>query len=292
MTINAVSRSFACVPSSDGIRYTKFPAGKAMFSEGFETGDLSYTGGGVFTWSAPNRTAVVSTGAKSGSYSLSFLYPGDGTIGSDDRHFIEQRYTLANPQRELWYRYWLRVPSTFYHNSSGTSVGSSTNNKLFALWMDGYSSAGDGPTVAWEYWPVSGGGSEVTIHWSEGSYKTAGSHIQYTPFISIPGDRGRWMELVMHIKASTSRTLPIGDSSYPYRTDNDGVIQMWRRWESEETFTKMHEVTTANIAAPAGGPNGFKYGYFMGYANSAFSSDTEWLLDDLRIATSNIWGLS
>lgn len=27
MTINAVSRSFACTPSSDGVRYTKFPAG-------------------------------------------------------------------------------------------------------------------------------------------------------------------------------------------------------------------------------------------------------------------------
>ena len=30
MTINAVSRSFACVPSSDGIRYTKFPAGTGI----------------------------------------------------------------------------------------------------------------------------------------------------------------------------------------------------------------------------------------------------------------------
>jgi len=180
----------------------------------------------------------------------------------------EQRFDLGAPHRDIWFRYWLRVPVNYDH------VGANpTNRKFFALWMDGYSAGGDGPTVAWEFWDNgSNNGSNLAFHFGEGGYTVMGGHKQHTPFISYPADRGRWMQIVLHIKAATNST------------SNDGVIQMWRRWENEGSFTKFHDIASANIAAPSGGPNGWKAGYIMGWANAAYSQNTEWLMDDFTIS--------
>ena len=49
----------------------------------------------------------------------------------------------------------------------------------------------------------------------------------------------RWMQLVFHVKCSTS----IGA--------DDGIIQMWRRWSDESSFTKIHELLTARLDIPS-----------------------------------------
>lgn len=237
-----------------------------LFFDSFESGDLSKTNSEGFRWLSPNKTSVVSSEAIDGSRTLRFLYPATN-------YMSEQRFDLGGAYRDIWFQYWLRVPTNYSHAAENP-----TNRKLFALWMDGYSSKGNGPTIAWEFWRDSGGGSIVAFHYSAGGYKVMGPHLQYTPFISVPGDRGRWMEITLHVKASSNST------------SEDGVIEMWRRWQGESDSQRklIHRTTNADIAAPSGGPNGWAAGYIMGWANVAYSQDTQWLLDSFTVSTSSL----
>lgn len=95
------------------------------------------------------------------------------------------------------------------------------------------------------------------------------------------------MQLVIHVRSATTRVTPINESSYPYLS-SDGRIELWRRWEDEDSFTQIHEVTDANIAPPPGGPNGWAAGYLLGWANAAYEEHTEWLIDEVTISTESL----
>ena len=247
---------------------------QSIFADDFSSGDLSKTQNG-FVWDGINNTGVIAGVGRGGSHGLRFRYPADVNDS-----FAEQRFAIGSANSEIWCKFWMRVPDNFDHAPG--------NNKLFAIWMDDYSASGGGPTVVWEYWPQ-GAGSELAVHWSEGDNVTAGVHILHAPFISIPADRGRWMEICLHVKAATTRVTPINPSSNPYNI-SDGIIQLWRRWDSDSNWTQLHDVTTANIAPPPGGPNGFSYGYVLGWCNSGFAEETDFVVDDFAISASSLLG--
>lgn len=259
-------------------------------SDSFESRDLSAGQVGGLTWGSPNRTTLVtqdsqqgdmviynregpvelpqgskSWKAKDGNVSMRFDFPGKKGA------WAEQRFSLASAQQEIWIRFWLRVPTNYRHGP-----GSPSNNKLFALWMDDYSSKGAGPSVIWEFWNDGSGGSKLAYHYSPGGHKVAGSHQQEQTFIRYPADQGRWMQLVMHVKAASGASA------------NDGVIELYRRWEDEKEFSVLHSDKQANIAPPAGGPFGWKAGYFMGWSNPGYEAATEWLLDDVALSSSSL----
>ena len=96
---------------------------------------------------------------------------------------------------------------------------------------------------------------------------------QYEPFIESDTDRGRWMQIVFHVQAESAE----GEA--------DGIIETWRRWEDEDTFTKLHETFDAALKIPAGGPAGFQGGYLMGWASDSYAEETEWLLDFFELST-------
>ena len=262
-----------------------------LFSDGLESGDFSSTNAGGFAWTDGSWTTVVSDDTElAGSSSspqpkataASFAggdwtpYSGNNSIRfryAAGAFMSEQRFNLGTAEKDIWISYWLRVPTNFQHGTS-----SPTNHKLFALWMDDYSNKGAGPTVAWEFWGDGSGGSDLAFHYGSGG-TGLGSHLQLTPFISYPSDQGRWMHVVFHVNDSTSSG------------SNDGVIQMWRKWDGEGTYTKFHEKLDNDIAAPAGGPNGWEAGYLMGWANAAYSNNTEWLVDNFELANSDIWNV-
>jgi len=258
--------------------------GEPLLVDSFESGDMSATNEAGFDWSRNNRTSVVTSEAavynngtiynpidlannwepKHGKHSLRFRYPAGEFLA-------EQRFNLGKAYKDIWFQYWVRVPVNYFHGQSSPS-----NHKFFALWMDGYSYHGNGPTVIWEFWGDDTGSSRLAYHYSEGGYNILGGHIDRQPFISVPDDRGRWMEITIHVKASSQ-----GQS-------NDGVIELWRRWESEspDKRTLLHRKTDAVLPIPPEGPQGWKNGYFMGWANAAYSSDTEWLIDHVTISES------
>lgn len=261
-----------------------------IVSESFESGDLSASHSSGFNWSGTNKTSLVKRDANAGDtiiyahnrateevvgfdrewqaidgdVSMRFNYPAG-------EYQSEQRFSLEDAHTDLWIRFWLKVPINFKHSSN-----SPTNNKLFALWMDGYSSKGDGPTAFWTFWHDGSGGSTLAYHYARGGYTVANAAKEQTSFIRYPEDQGRWMQIVMRVKAASSSSA------------NDGIMQFYRRWADESSFTLFHDHRSADIAPPSGGPFGWKAGYFMGWSNPGYAQDTEWLLDDLVISRSSL----
>lgn len=247
-----------------------------LFTDSFESGNFTASNSDGFRWASPNSTSIANKTTShiphDGDYSLRFTYPANAA-------WSEQRFYIGQPKDDIWFSFWLKVPTNFAHGSA--------NNKLFAVWMDEYSARGDGPTVVWESWGNGSGGSNLAVHWSEGNYVAAGEHIQLKPFINATTDRGKWMQIVLHVKAATRRATPINNSSYPYLR-SDGVIEFWRRWEGQTTFEKLHDVQNANIAPPTNGPKGWLSGYLMGWANAAYSTNTDWLIDQFTISETSL----
>lgn len=261
-------------------------SGETLIVDSFESGDMSATNTDGFDWGRNNRTSVVTADAavynngeienpigsgqnwepKHGEHSLRVRYAAGSAMA-------EQRFNLGGAYEDIWLQYWVRVPINYSHGKSSPS-----NHKFFALWMDDYSNKGEGPTIAWEFWGSGDGSSRLAFHYSEGSFNILGGHQGHDDFISVPGDRGRWMEITIHAKASSN-----GQS-------NDGVIELWRRWENESPSQRklMHQRTDAVLPVPSQGPQGWNAGYFMGWANAAYANDTEWLIDHITISEESL----
>jgi hypothetical protein len=200
-----------------------------------------------------------------GDHSLLVSYPAGES-------WAEQRFDLGTAYKELWLQYWVKVPPNYFHGQSFPS-----NHKFLALWMDAYSQKGEGATVLWEFWGSDDGSSRLAVHYNEGAAGTSTGHLQRTAFVS-PDDQGRWMEITVHLKASSDNAT------------HDGIIELWRRWENEPASNreKLHSVTDALLSSPTSGPKGWQSGYFMGWANSPYAQDTEWLIDHITISENSL----
>lgn len=254
-----------------------------IFSDDFESGDLSSTNAEGFRWTSDVETSVVNGEAVvwngedvhipiadgkdwtaiEGTHSLRFRYPAN-------EPWAEQRFDLGAPHPDLWVRFWVRVPLNYVHGAEDTP----RNQKFLSIWMDGYSSRGDGSTVWLGFWPTGADGtdSNLAVTYSAGGYTASRAYQQYQPFITSSRDRGRWMQIVFHTRAQSAPGVA------------DGVMETWRRWEDEESFTKLHEVLDAEIRIATGGPAGFQRGYLMGWANGHYAEETEFLLDLFEVS--------
>lgn len=242
------------------------PSGVVAF-DNFESGNFSSASGMSWQGSAFRSMANVSRPGGAGANSLLLHYwggPGDS--------ISEQRFDLNASYDEIYVRWWLRVPTNFVHQQQPSASGD--NNKLMFIWMDGYSGAGTGASVGWEYWSDGAGGSQLAVHHTIGNNTGAGPHLGYTPWISVPADRGRWMKMIMHVRKSSGRTV------------SDGLIRMWRQWAGESSPTLFHNETNVLLPAPVppATETGFAHGYFMGAANTGFAADTDWLIDDVEFS--------
>lgn len=269
-----------------------------LLVDSFESADMSKTSPSGFKWGSNNGTSVVMQDmddgplvvynnnviynihsptmpdgtvrdwtAKTGNHSLRFRY----TAG---KNWTEQRFDIGTPQREVWIRYWLRVPTNFTYGAE--RIG---NNKFFSIWMDGYEAFGDGSTAWLALWPDSNANANLAYTYSKGKKTGSGGYKQHTPFFTT-ADRGRWMQIVWRLKVQSSEGA------------SDGIIQTYRRWSNESAFIKLHEDLNVPLRVPDAGPDGFKHGYILGWASSTYAEDTEWLLDDFAISTSAPEGMS
>jgi len=241
----------------------------ALNTNGFRWGGTNYTSVVGMLNGQPTRVYAGSVinevmagydfNCYSNTYCLRFRYPAGGDMA-------EQRFDLGTSYRDVWFRYWLRVPNNYTHGSRSPS-----NHKFFALWMDAYE--GSSPLLIWEFWGTSNGSSTLGYHFRQ-TGGSDGPHLDQKPFISVPTDRGRWMQVVIHAKAATSNS------------SNDGVVELWRRWSNESAFTKLHEYNSANFTPVSN--NGWRYGYFMGWTNAPYAQETEWLMDDLTVSNESL----
>jgi len=251
-------------------------SGELLVSDSFESGDMSTTSAAGFRWSDTKTTSVVTADtevfvtspvnhpapktsrweAKTGDHALMLRYDAG-------RSWTEQKFHLREAQPEIWMSFWLRVPTNYSHPKV---EGANDNQKLFRLWMDGYGQKGDGSTVGMSFRGDGHGGSYFFA-------KIAGSGDKgRVPFIKIPGDRGKWMHLVVHVDSESSPG------------EKDGLMEVWRKWDGDSDYTKTHDFKDQPIKLSST-KKGFASGYLMGWANAVYPVDTEFLLDDFKLST-------
>lgn len=293
-------RNIIFVIFTGSLNLTSYASSATDFSDSFESGDMSTTNVDGFSWGKNNKTSIVtqhpedgpvalynnksiyrvhsaatSEGrvkdwtAKSGENSLRFRY----SAGSP---WTEQRYDLGSSYPEIWFSYWIRIPTNYYREL-GTNGGK--NNKWFNIQMAPMSQYQDKTVsrVEMQEWSNGAGGMKINIQFrngSNGKYKSSNS---YPDFVT-PDDAGRWMLLTYHLKASSTTT------------STDGILRMYRKWEDETSDTLINELIDINVGIGAGSISsnrkGWAAGYIMGYANDPYKNDTEWLFDSLTISSS------
>lgn len=189
------------------------------------------------------------------------------------------RVWLRNADNSASNAHWVGTVRNERLARSATAVerlGDTSNNKLWAVWMDDYSSHGFGPTVLWEFWSNGRDGSDLAVHWSSGMMTGGGPHMMVLPFIDPARDRGRAIDLVVHVVASSARGA------------GDGVVELWVRRDGESGFAQFHRITNAEIAPPteaAATARAWQRGYLMGWSNSGYDAETIF-----RISRFEHWG--
>lgn len=270
--------------------FSSFSHAGILVSDGFESASMSTpnspspavntTG---FAWGSNNRTAVVTMlngaptkvwengaiqtldadttknwTAKNGSYSLRFRHPAG-------LQMAEQQFTIGTSVPDLWMSYWIRVPVNFYHGT--------LNNKWLATWTSVYDGTGDITFQTRPYSSTPGGASLVV---QDGGV-AQGEATVLADFILVPRDLGRWMQIVYRLKPATTSS------------SNDGIIQTWRRWANESSFTQILNKTNARFYQ---GGTGIKAGYIMGWENDPYKVETEFLMDDFTLSTTSLLDVS
>jgi hypothetical protein len=278
---------------------------EVIFSDSFESGDMSTTNPDGFTWGKNNRTSIVTqhpTDGPVGLYNNGAVYNPhsstmpDGSLrdwtakdGQNSLRFryaplqewTEQRFDLGAGYPELWFSYHIRVPLNYTRGPDGPAGG--RNNKWMVLLMkdmSGYTESNITRIIISD-WP-SADSKSIQLS-SQARLGTNGGFTSNTPYYSdfvTPADAGRWMQIIYHMKASSA----VGA--------NDGSFKVYRKWEDENRFTLINslegiplDVTPASINA---GYNGWGGGYFLGYANDPYAEETEWLVDDIIISTKSL----
>lgn len=153
------------------------------------------------------------------------------------------------------------------------------NNKFHALWCDGYSHAGQSPTIVFELHATGDGGSYIYYH-----FGADGQVVGTLPNSTSPDaifiraiDFGKWFDWIVHVKMATSETA------------EDGIIEHWVKREGESAYTKIRTQTNCKIGPRAAASNAqFRNGYCHGYQNtgpySTFSlCDSHFILSSATI---------
>lgn len=249
-------------------------AADVIFRDGFETGDRSSSTNG-FVWSRTgDRVYVSSDTARTGTHSLCFFYLGKPS-GEDST--AEQRFKLGAPRTEIWMQFWVKIPKNYYHRDDSPS-----NNKFITLWSKDYTDYGNSVIIGlWSdtHWDnvlkarVTDTGNTV-VNW--GSVGPPKGPSDSTLFIDRATDLGKWIEVTFHWKLASGKGA------------NDGVVELWKGDEDgrRQLFSR-HDV-------PNWGPDDGKdpaynfldQGYLFGWANSGFSNDTYFYVDDFTVSTS------
>jgi len=260
-----------------------------LLSEGFESGDLTASTASIntvnFAWTDANRTSILRQVGSSAfrdfpvDFAQEYVDGRDVTAKTGTRslgieyaagvEMAEQRFSY-NAQPELWLRYWIRVPENYSH---GTGGGDDTS-KFLSLWNTTYQAGvGGGATVWLSMFGDGSSGSTLGFTHMDGDTGNDIAYAGVTQFITVPADRGRWMQMVFRVKTETS----LGAA--------DGIIQTYRRWDGEANFTQLHSKTNATLNEQTGG---FQAGYLMGWANSPYQADTWFLIDDFEMSTESL----
>jgi uncharacterized protein YjdB len=256
------------------------PAGASLaFQDGFESGTMAAVSAG-YRWNGAGNT-VSRDIARSGAYSLKFLYTGASRC---DDGWSEQRFVLGEDLKEVWIEYYLYLPNgqdglgaKFYHrettkkNADGTcsnTVDVSNNNKFLRLWDVDYNNFD--VKAGFEYRRSTGGvdGDSYLYGMYGSDTRPIGDWgVQGGTWNSAITDatRGRWVQIRVRARLADSKTAA------------NGVLQLWA-----DGVLRV-DMRNLDMAAEAGANNFFRNGYLMGWSNSGFNQNTAVYVDDFKI---------
>lgn len=274
MTVNAVSRCVLVPKNVDGKLYGTANLGACrvdvvggvgitpFFSDGFESGDFSTTQNGV-TWSGVGDADVTVQSGRGvdGTKSAQFRFVGTAPGGDAG---AERRFDLGALYTELTIAFDLYIPdgteawggAAYAHRADSPS-----NNKFFRLWPADYN---DDTKVGASFWTTTDSGviSKTRSEWVQPQNTSIGeAGVARAAFINN-SDRGAWIAVKIYCKAATSTangTMRIYKNG-ALAIDNSNAVDNYR----------------------AALPEGWRYGYLLGAANSGFDATTYLQIDNVK----------
>ena len=245
------------------------PTGSLLFQDGFDNGAKTNANG--FLWSPGKNVNISNARAFSGSHSLEFVYEAD-PVGSDSHS--EQRFDFGRYLKEVWIEYMIYVPSNFAHRNDLPN-----NNKFLMLWKDNYGSLQGSWQIGMEYTRQDDTRSFLRFLSSRWDYNYVASNGPWpiAPASSVPliGPStirpGECNKVQFHTRAASSRT------------SEDGVVEI----HINGTMLFSYYRGRFHNFDPAVGDAALRQGYLMGWANSGYSQETRFYVDDFRVYTSN-----
>ena len=198
-----------------------------------------------------------------------------GTISGFASDGVYLRNAKLNNRNDIWEGTITNVTRGTTRNST-QRLTDSNNNKLLAIWTDGYSGAGLGPTLVWEFWAADLNatpyvpGSDLCVHYARGNHTGASAHEGCGTFITN-SDRGKYIDIMVYAKFTT------GPGAM------NGIITTWLKREGQSTYSQMSNVTNADIDKKGTDANpgqlvSWNQGYLMGHSNSGYDTDTEFFI--------------
>lgn len=222
-----------------------------LFRDGFESGDRSHLENGVRWTDAVSGTRPTTARAKTGAWALEFRYLAA-------THFQEQRISFGAPYKELWIKYDLYVPANYvqYPGDQGS------NNKFFAIFSNSNSFYCNFST-----YPDGNGGSNIGIHYFNNGAERP--YLLRQDALWRAADLGKWHRIVLHFKAASTTSAA------------DGQQEVWKDGALVLSNTSLANGGTA-------GGNHIEAAYFLGWANTGYSQETVFYIDDVEISTTPI----
>lgn len=291
--------AFAGLITQSGPRYFSAsgggggPVGEALFTDGFEDGNVSHTENNI-RWTEAVNVSAQTTQPNSGSYSARFRFgPDNVATGAESSAEFNGLIgtTGASGYTEVWLTYALYVPANYVHDEADRpNQTHGYNNKGFLyLWdggEEGYGSpqVGMGPNL----WPnanfdasynaISEFSFYVFCNCSRGDYHYY--HDIHPTQVLQPAittaDLGQWMDLCVRYKYATA-------------ANNDGVAQIWKKPGQTGSWIQLLNIQNGDWYSAS--QPGFDAFYLLGYSNSGFTNQTDFYMDDVRFGTSDICGV-
>ncbi len=229
-----------------------------FFSDDFESGKLRDANG--FHWAGGHDTRVHNDRGYSGSHAMRFTYKAT-PVGKDATS--EQRFDLGRNVHELWLEYYLFVPTNFFVRKDLPA-----NNKFIMLFAE--SNVGANLLVGTEFERINDTANLARVLAKIDGNSAGG--IRKDAFMSreflTPSMRGTWQRVRIHFRRSSGPTSLDGVYEAWFGNTLKWRTQKWAMWTSD-------------------GNNYLRNGYLMGWANSGYSEETVFYIDDFKAYDKN-----
>lgn len=207
-------------------------------------------------WNGFTYVSVVDMLADTGrsGKGLKFTYLGNSntTVDAD----AEARFDLGAIYKDILIEFDLYIPANYSHV---TPSDSADNNKFFRLWQATYGDITTGNQCGASMLANGGGSLLGTDYQMHTDWSTSTAIVQYSKFITS-ADLGKWHTIKIWVKSG----VKLGDFGF-IKIYKDGTLI----------------IDDKGLPVINKDPQGWRYGYLLGWANSGFRQNTNLYIDNV-----------